>query len=381
LNWEACAVLLCRRRVVHLANGIHTYRNEVRLRGLIDFLTCVGRFRFCRQANAVSTARSSHLLQPVMNSARMRLTIAVLVLSSPIELDVFNRYPGTTAAIADSGTRVVCETDGTTYLLPIGMPSIVDSVCPALDECEDPKNTDNPGCGRSPDVLNPNPPNIISPRNQILNTQPKFRWLAVPGSSRYTVTLNRGSQVIWGLIEVEETEITYAGEMPLSPGPSYELTVKADNGATAIGRFNILNEVDRAEVMKLLAMQPTDTADGIPLQVYVYLDRELFSEAIDTLETAISNGNRSAAVPLKLGELYRRMELPFLAEQAYLTALEFSTKEGNLKGQALAHTRLGILYKSRDNSETATFQFSQAKTLYEQAGAIDLARKIEQVWK
>ncbi|MGB3239975.1 MAG: tetratricopeptide repeat protein [Geitlerinemataceae cyanobacterium] len=368
-----------------------------------------------------------------MNHHRIRLTIAVLFLFGVLEFDVRTQfrtqYGDTKSAVAApidlsdecrtvgqidrlegegsllregmsetltpgkrlcAGDRVqltanaramaMCSADGTTRSFPVGMQSLATSVCPGvLEECKDPESDPNSGCGRNlTEILEPNLPHILSPRNTVLlTTQPQIRWEPVPGASRYTVTLENAEEAVWGPIEVEGTEIAYGGDIPLAAGPSYTLTVTADNGSQSETRFHLLDESDRDRVMQLLAMQPTDETAVIPPQVYVYADNDLFSEAIEILEMAIDNGNRSAAIYLQLGQLYNETGLSFKAEEAYWEAIELATTEGNLKGQALAHTRLGQLYRDAGNLEAAIDRFSQAQMLYEQAGELDLAREVE----
>lgn len=285
--------------------------------------------------------------------------------------------------IADTRTRVFCTTDGTVRIAPVGMESIAGSLCPAVNECEDPKNNPNPGCirGNNTILLDPNIPQILSPRNTaLLTTQPHLRWSVFPNASRYTVTLeNDYSEVIWGPVEVQGTEITDSGDLPLVAGLTYTLTVTADTGDIATSQFTLLNDTQRQKVIELLAMQPQETAAVIPPQLYIYIHNRLFADAIDTLETEIAKGNRSAAIYLELGQLYFGIDLPFKAEQAYLASIDLAIAENNLNGQALAHVRLGQLYRKTDNSAAAIEQFSQAKMLYEQTGESDLAAEVEEL--
>jgi Tetratricopeptide repeat len=280
---------------------------------------------------------------------------------------------------ANARASAVCATDGTTRNFPLGMESRTTSVCPPVEECDD---SANPGCLRGDDdkILNSNTPHILSPYNTaLLTTQPRFRWGAFSAENRYTVTLENGGKTAWGPIEVEGTEVTYSGEIPLVAGTSYKLTVTANNGATVTSRFSLLKEEERTELMQVLAMQPIDETAVIPPQVYVYTDYLLFSEAIDTLEATIANGNRSAAIYLQLGQLYNGIGLLFKAEAAYSEAIEQAVTEGNLKGQALARARLGQVYRDTGNLEAAIAQFSQAKMLYEQAGDPDRAQEVDKL--
>ncbi len=352
-----------------------------------------------------------------MNHTGIRLIIAILALSGTIEWNAQTRHGETTIAVAqpsescqeigrisngeglllrngisspivagerlcvgdrvqatNAGTSAECTTDGTTRRFPQGMASPATSVCPPVEEC------DPDGCIRGDDdrIFDPNIPHILSPRNTaLLTTQPPLRWGAFPGASRYTVTVEQGGETVWGPIEVEGTEIAYSGN-PLAAGSSYKLTVTADNGA-ASSRFSLLNEAKQAEVKQVLAMQPIDATAVIPPLVYIYIHHSLFSEAIEMVETAIGNGNRSAAIYLQLGQLYNDVSLSFKAEQAYLEAIELATSEGNLKGQALARARLGQLYLNSGNVAAAIEQLSQATMLYEQAGDPDRAAAVEKI--
>ena len=282
---------------------------------------------------------------------------------------------------ANARATAICAADGTVRGLPVGTPSLAISVCPAVvEECEDPATSRNPSCGRNPVLILPsNLPHILSPRNTaLLTTQPHIRWSAVPGASRYMVTLET-AEVIWGPIEVAGTEVTYTGDVPLAAGTSYKLTVVADNGAMATSRFALLEDAERTVVTQLLEMQPIDEGVAIPPRVYIYTDNLLFAEAIDTLETEIANGNRSSAVYLHLGKLYKRIDLPLKAEEAYNLAIERAKVESNLKAEALAHTRLGQLYRNAGNSEAAIEQFSQAKELYDRSGDRDRSQDVDEL--
>jgi hypothetical protein len=361
-----------------------------------------------------------------MNYQGIRLTIAILFLSGVLEWDGRTQHGDTATAVAAQshecteigridrvegegllfregisdtvltpgerlcvGDRVqlaanaraiaMCATDGTTRSFPQGMESQTTSVCPPVEECDE---SQNPGCARGNNdrILEPNIPHILSPHNTaLLTTQPQLRWGTFPGANRYTVTIENGGETVWGPIEVEGTEIIYAGN-PLAAGSSYKLTVTADNGA-ASSRFSLLDEAKRTEVMQVLAMQPIDEKAIIPSSVYVYSENNLFAEAIDTLEIAIANGNRSAAIYLRLGQLYNGIGLSFKAEEAYSEAIERAIVEGNLKGQALARARLGQVYLNTGHLEPAIEQFSQATQLYEQAGDLDRAAEAADLLK
>jgi hypothetical protein len=360
-----------------------------------------------------------------MSHHKIRLGITILLLSGVFELDVRTRYRDTSAVAAPinecqtvgqidrlegeglllregmsdrpltpgerlcAGDRVqltvnaramaICTADTTTRSFPVGIELLATSVCPdILPECD--PNNDNPGCGRGDNdkILEPNLPHILSPRNTaLLTTQPQIRWEPVSGASRYTVRVEKDGETVWGAIEVEGTKILYSGDIPLEAGSSYKLTVTTDTGATATSRFSVLNEAKRTEVMRVLAIQPNDAMAVIPARVYVYTDNLLFSEAIEMLENAIAQGDRSAAIYLQLGQLYQEIDLFFKAEEAYSEAIELATNEGNLKGQALAHVRLGQVERGVGHIEAAIDRLSQAKMLYEQAGDLDRAAEIE----
>ena len=267
--------------------------------------------------------------------------------------------------VASSRAIAVCAADGMARSLPVGIPASVTSVCPAVEECDSNSTNPGPGCGRNPEIFDANALQIISPRDTaLLTAQPTIRWEEVPGASGYTVTLEQG-EVIWGPMEVAGTEIVYSGDAPLEAGPSYKLTVMADNGSTATTRFNLLSEIDRTQVMQVLAMQPTDGVAEIPPQVYVYLEKQLWAEAIEFLEGAIASGNRSGAIYLQLGELYSTIELLGRAEEAYLAAIDLTAVEGRQKGEALTRVRLAHVYRKMGRTEEAISQLNQAKILYE----------------
>ena len=277
--------------------------------------------------------------------------------------------------VASSRAIAVCAADGMARSLPVGIPASVTSVCPAVPECD--LNDSNPPCGRNPDVFDANPLQILSPRDTaLLTAQPTIRWEEVPGASGYTVTLEQG-EVIWGPMEVAGTEIVYSGDAPLEAGPSYKLTVMADNGSTATTRFNLLSETDRTQVMQVLAMQPTDAMAEIPPQVYVYREKGLWAEAIEFLEGAIASGNRSSLAYLQLGELYNTVALLVRAEEAYLAAIDLAAVEGRQKGEAFTRVRLAHVYRKMGRTEEAISQLSEAKILYERVQDGDRVLEVE----
>ena len=279
--------------------------------------------------------------------------------------------------VASSRAIAVCAADGMARSLPVGIPASVTSVCPAVEECD--LNNTNPGCGRNPDIFDTNALQILSPRDTaLLTAQPTIRWEEVPGASGYTVTLEQG-EVIWGPMEVAGTEIVYSGDAPLDAVSSYKLTVMADNGSTATTRFNLLSETDRADTLQILAMQPTDAMAEVPPQVYVYLEKGLWAEAIEFLEGAIASGNRSGAIYLQLGELYSTIELLGRAEEAYLAAIDLTAVEGRQKGEALTRVRLAHVYRRMGRTEEAISQLSEAKILYERVQDGDRVLEVEEL--
>lgn len=188
--------------------------------------------------------------------------------------------------------------------------------------------------------INPLIPFIISPRRTLLlNPLPKLRWNAVPGASRYAVSLIGDEEVIWETL-VRETEVVYSGEPPLEPGGVYLLSIKADTGVSSqeeaspdLG-FSLLEEneatVVRDAVEQLVKLDLADETKSLAL-AHLYMVHDLKAEAIATLEVLEKQGSQTAAVYRTLGDFYLEVGLNQLASSRYLRATQLATEAGDIE--------------------------------------------------
>lgn len=147
-------------------------------------------------------------------------------------------------------------------------------------------------------------PWIRAPSNTaITTTRPVLRWEAVPGATRYRVTileLANPPHPIWGPALVEGTNIQYSGRQALAPGVQYSVRVEA-NGAAAEGKpFVVATAELQAEARKRLRHFEHTIGDQrareIAMSVYMR-NRELRADALSALER-IPASVQSAALKL-----------------------------------------------------------------------------------
>lgn len=214
-------------------------------------------------------------------------------------------------------------------------------------------------------------PYVISPRNTaVLNDRPDLFWNPIAGVSQYTISLMNGDTEIWTK-EVNTNKIAYPTDMnALQPGIDYTLVIKAGNGRASTEEdtepaFHLLSPTKAATVRQaetLLAAQSA-TEETVLLKADFYTGVELYSEAINTLETLVNQGTPSATMYRQLGDLYARSDLNIRAEPYYLDAIPLA--EGNLEEQARAQAALAELYVAIEQNQEAQKYFTQAKENYE----------------
>lgn len=242
-------------------------------------------------------------------------------------------YPGDLLQPAPQARVIVQCADGkSTWSVPAGVISGASNGCP-------PRIV--PIFRKTGDIaplrsgINPLIPYIISPRRtSLLNPLPKLCWNAVPGASRYAVSLIGDEDVIWET-KVGESEIVYAGEPSLESGVVYLLSIEADTGSSSqeeaspdLG-FSLLEEneatVVREAVEELINLNLADEAKSLAL-AHLYMVNDLKAEAIATLEALVKQGSQIAAVYLTLGDLYLEVGLNQLAESLYLRATQLAAE-------------------------------------------------------
>lgn len=194
-------------------------------------------------------------------------------------------YPGDLLQPAPQARVIVQCADGkSTWSVPAGVISGASNGCP-------PRIV--PIFRKTGDIaplrsgINPLIPYIISPRRtSLLNPLPKLCWNAVPGASRYAVSLIGDEDVIWET-KVGESEIVYAGEPSLESGVVYLLSIEADTGSSSqeeaspdLG-FSLLEEneatVVREAVEELINLNLADEAKSLAL-AHLYMVNDLKAE-------------------------------------------------------------------------------------------------------
>ena len=224
----------------------------------------------------------------------------------------------------------------------------------------------------------PTIPYLISPRSSnILTSQPKLRWNAVAGATKYQVRLF-GRGVDWRT-EINQPRVVYSGKEPLKPGYTYWLTVTADNGVTTENKdnagFTVMSEADskrvKAEIAQL-QQQGLKSEGNILALAHLYRSNNLNADAIDLLEELVKKGSRSTAVYQLLGSIYQQVELNLLARERYLTALKLAQTEKNLEAQAIIQASLGEVDFSLDKLQDALRWYQAAQVGYRGLG--DTAR-------
>jgi hypothetical protein len=268
-----------------------------------------------------------------------------------------------------------CFADNETRQLLPGIALDSTQLCPVVLRCED---TTDPHCGRGgSQILTQAIPEVITPRDtRLLNPQPTLEWKSVPNATTYTITIEEDIEgEIWKT-ETQETQLIYDGDVALIPGLSYTLKVKADSGSeVAEGRFSILSQED-ASIVKV-AIENAKNLNNPLSELAVYKQYLLRADAIQFLEKMVNQDTQSSTVYRELGDLYWDIGRIDAAENAYLKSIDLASAQNNLQGKALGKVRLGELYQVNQRDEEAQQLFQEAKELYEQAGVLELSRKLD----
>lgn len=230
----------------------------------------------------------------------------------------------------------------------------------------------------------PTIPYLISPRSSnILTSQPKLRWNAVAGATKYQVRLF-GRGVDWQT-EVNQPQVVYSGKEPLKPGYTYWLTVTADNGVTTENKdnagFTVMSEADskrvKAEIAQL-QQQGLKSEGNVLALAHLYRSNNLNADAIDLLEELVKKGSRSSAVYQLLGSIYQQVELNLLARERYLTALKLAQTEKNLEAQAIIQASLGGVDFSLDKLQDALRWYQAAQVAYRGLGDVAKVQELQE---
>jgi hypothetical protein len=233
-------------------------------------------------------------------------------------------------------------------------------------------------------------PYIISPRRSwLLSNTPTLRWNPVAGAKSYTVEV-RGPGLEWRT-QVNTTSVAYPGTPALQPLDTYLLVVRADTGqssqrervssavadlfysddkATGLG-FAVLPPEEagivRALVQQIEQRRLFPDARAIAL-ADLFVERELYAEAIAQLEEQVGKGSKTATVYSVLGKLYSYTGVTLLAEERYLKGIELARSTQDLESRAISHEGLAQLYTTLRRLDAATSQLKQAQEAYQTLG-------------
>lgn len=291
-------------------------------------------------------------------------------------------YPGDLLQPAPRARVLVqCANGKTIWHVPDGMVSGVANGCPPQTI---PVSRARGDIIPPRDRINPLIPYIISPRHTLLlNPLPTLNWNAVPGASRYNVSLLADEDVIWQT-DLSETFVVYSGKPPLESGVDYLLMIEADTGASSqeedlpdLG-FGLLgeNEAQRVSegVEQLVNLDLAQEAKSLAL-VHLYKGYDLKAEAIATLEALVNKGSQTAAVFRTLGDFYLEIGLNLLAESRYLRAIELAAAD--VEGQALVAASLVKVYEAIANRQEAIHWLTQARNRYQILGDMQRLEELE----
>jgi hypothetical protein len=283
-----------------------------------------------------------------------------------------------------SQVRVQCaDANQTLWTVRDGMTSGAANGCPKPAE---PRNTPfgSTPPSRGETLASSRIPYIISPRRTLLlTTSPTLRWHGVSGAKSYTVRVRGEGEDYWKT-EVSGTEVVYAGN-PLKPGVYYSVIVETDNQRDSreedlegLG-FKLLDEQEQSQLQtarnQLTKQELDEQAFALSL-ADLYIRYDLKAEAIATLEALVNKGTTTAAVYRTLGELYRRVGLPPLAQSAYLRAIELASTS-DIEAQAEANASLGEVYAALGEKNKAIQYINQALIKYESLAASERVRELK----
>jgi hypothetical protein len=255
---------------------------------------------------------------------------------------------------------------------------------------------------RGGDSLDGTFPIVLSPRRTLLlSRRPTFRWMPVvrtmtagdsAASVTYTVSLfTEGMATVWSE-KTTATVLEYPAARPELPPGEYYLKVEAD-GLTSSEDEGVPNtgftvppdckppatctvqevrdELDAVRGLKL-------PADSEKLMVaYVYKDRELFAEAIETVNS-MSDTTEGTPVVRLLGDLYALTGLNREAERAYLKALSMPQMATDLEDKALTLFALAETYEALGARSTARTRWDEAIKAYESLGDKEMVAELKQ---
>ena len=256
-------------------------------------------------------------------------------------------------------------------------------------------------------------PYVIYPRRSWLTDgEPTIRWNPVAGASRYTVRLV-GPELSWSTT-VAGTQVTYPGEPLLSPGETYLVVVEADTGQSSLdepvdGLWEYLGD-DAAFLYEAeqgsgvgFSVLPPDLATSVNSELEgisasdltadaeavsrtnLYIQNDLFAEAIATLEARAQTNTDLIAVYQILGELYAHTGRNLLARDSYLQAIERADSQGELEYRVLIQAELAKIYVNLGDAQQAQQSLEQATSGYgdleRSQFQVEIAERIGQAYR
>ena len=282
----------------------------------------------------------------------------------------------------DSNAIVLC--DGLSlWFVPAGTSSLSNG-CPPSKEHILVRSEGNlaPTRGSSEDNLIPY---IISPRaTSLITSTPTLRWNPVLGATSYTVSIV-GENFNWQTT-IDSTKIVFPGQPPLQPNTPYSLIVTANDGKSSndenIGGlgFSLLSSEEAQPIQEV-----ADQVMALPLPdesrtfviAQLFAQHDLFAEAIDMLEKAITQGDYEENIYIELGDLYLQIGLPLQAEPEYSRAVTLANAFGDLEGSASAEAGLGKVYLARGQRNDAIQYLEKARLVYQSIGDLQQGNQIE----
>ncbi|MGJ3250911.1 MAG: tetratricopeptide repeat protein [Elainellaceae cyanobacterium] len=216
-------------------------------------------------------------------------------------------------------------------------------------------------------------PFVISPRKtQVLSDTPLIQWNSVPNATEYTVRVLSPDGVIWE-DSISETQIRYPGIPALERGIRYAIEVRANTGTASTDEgipglaFSLVDEgivQETTSEIASIAEQSLSVETEAYILAQVYRNKDLFTEAIATIEALNQESIQSSASYRLLGDIYLQVRLNLHAKDAYLKALEVAEDNLNIEEQAESLFALGNIYMVLNNIQEAIKCLEEAQNLY-----------------
>ncbi len=148
------------------------------------------------------------------------------------------------------------------------------------------------------------------------DTRPEFKWRGDPRFQDYSVELRDVlEEPLWSGV-VSQTSLPFPGELsPLKRGEIYTFRVVAlksgarEEATSALAEFQILSAAELQEVEALEAVLDPEKLDDAAILASHYLDKRLYSEALDLGLAMKGMNSEDPGVSLYLAEVYEGLGL------------------------------------------------------------------------